>query len=64
MLASDDEQPERPKPWWEHPKPVMQVSGSGFDTEARIVTPDREPITSADDWPPRFHSGVPPSPRR
>lgn len=53
-------------PWFEEPKPILRRTGSGFDAEARFVTPEHEP--APDDWPPVFtsgqpHSGMPPSPR-
>lgn len=64
------------RPGWAQPALVLRRTGSGFDTEARIVTPDHESAKPADDWPPIFttsgspatwgqpHSGMPPSPRR
>lgn len=63
------------RPWWKEPKPVMQHSGTGYDSEARIVTPDEmsepEPEPWLDSWSPEFSAqrvgrshGVPPSPRR
>lgn len=62
-------------PGWAKPAPVLHVTGSGFDTEARIVTPDHEAARPRDDWPPVFTSGsavisgqphcrMPPSPSR
>lgn len=72
------------RPGWAQPAPVLRRSrstgvspvGSGFDTEARIETPEQQSPPPRDDWPPVFtsgttqwrqqgqHSGMPPSPRR
>jgi hypothetical protein len=64
----------QPQPWWAKPKPVIQTSGTGFNTEARIVAPSDDseqtalphsPMSDAHSlMPGRQHGGVPPSPRR
>jgi hypothetical protein len=48
------------KPRWAQPAPVLRRTGIGFDTEARIVTPDFQSDPPSDDWPPVFASGQSP----
>lgn len=66
MLTSDDEVPQAPRPWFEQPKPVLRTTGTGFDTEAHVVS-GPEPVEGQREWPPmtypNIHRGVPPSPR-